>query len=93
MNIIIGVLLVGAGITIDAIYNRRQQKAEAAAYMRGYQHAKAQAEIYKEGVGEGRFQEMLRHPIETPQRKNGLIINETFMEDLHKNGRAVTKIQ
>ena len=94
MNIITYILLFAAGIVVDAIYNRRQQKAEADAYVRGYNSAKSEEQYYKNGVSEGKIQEMLRHPIEERQPRHAKAnIDESFMDTMHKHGHATMQIQ
>ena len=94
MNIFICALFFAAGMAVDAFYNRRKQFAESDAYTRGYSNAKNEEQYYKNGVNEGRFQEMLRHPVAPPApRHANANIPESFMDEARKNGHATMKIQ
>jgi len=90
MNIITCILCFAAGMAMDAFYNHRKQTAEADAYMRGYKNAKNEEQFYKNGMMEGKVQEMMRQPAPRHAKPN---IDESFMNSLHQNGRAIAKIQ
>ena len=90
MDILSGIALVCVGIAIDAFYKHRERKIEADAYVRGYKHAKAESEIFKEGVNEGRVQEMFRN-IPTQPRK--VEVPESLLNEARQNGQATMKLQ
>lgn len=90
MNILTGIALITVGIAVDAFYKHRERKIEADAYMRGYRHAKAESDIFKEGVSEGRAQEMLRN---IPPQPRKIEISEAFLDEARQNGHATVKLQ
>lgn len=94
MNIFVGILCFVAGMTVDAFYNHRKQIAEADAYMRGYNNSKKEEQFFKNGIHEGRVQEMFRRPVEvSPPRHAKANIPESFVNNMHQNGQATMKLQ
>ena len=91
MNIWAGIALITVGIAVDAFYKHRERKMEADAYLRGYKHAKAEFDIFNQGVSEGRAQEML-HSIRTqPSRK--VEVPEVLLDQARKDGHATMRLQ
>ena len=90
MNVIPYFACVALGITISETYHFRNKIAEQKAYDRGFKRGHRQA--LKEIKADDFSTSDESHSIETeePKRKRSLI-TESFMDDLHTNGRAVIK--
>lgn len=54
MNMLWNVLFFAAGIAVDMLYNRSKRIAADDAYMKGFKHAKREEEYYRDGVFDGR---------------------------------------
>ena len=93
MNILTGIAMIAIGIAVDAFYKHRERKMEADAYVRGYKHAKAECDIFKEGVSEGRMQEMFRNIPNQPLQPRKIEISEAFLDEARQNGHATVKLQ
>ena len=98
MNPIPYFLCFAAGMAVNAIYNQRQKVAEKKAYNRGYKQAQKEEAIRVEAYNQQtKLDKVYELPTaynlepETEPKKNIRTVNESFMEDLHANGRAVVK--
>ena len=81
---------VALGIAISETYHFRNKIAEQKAYDRGFKrgHRQALKEIKADDFQT--FDESYSIETEEPKRRRQ-IIPESFMDDLHNNGRAVIK--
>lgn len=104
MQVLIAFLLVALGIIIDAIYSNIKHKAAYQAFKDGYRQAQREEKIRLDAIEDKRFKERFyRTVIEQPQvqtpeinsekHKAKVIIPESFMENLHNNGRAAMRLK
>lgn len=90
MNVVIALLLVALGMSIDAVYQHKIRVAECDAYETGYQQGLKENTIHKEitvpdvpMLPEKQFPSMAA-PVEMPP---------TFADHMRKHGRAVVKLK
>lgn len=88
MNVVIALLLIALGMSVDAMYQHKIRVAECDAYDVGYQCGLKENTIHKEITvpdvpGEKRLPSMAA-PVEMPP---------TFAEHMRKHGRAVVKLK
>ena len=85
---------VGVGIGLVAIHNYIRREAERRARKSGYEQGKKEMRLYYQGhypyipLPEPVVEE--REP-EHGVVKEKIVVDESFMEDLRKNGKAATK--
>jgi hypothetical protein len=96
MNPIPYFLCFAAGMAVNAIYNQRQKVAEQKAYNKGYKQAQKEENIRIENrtYRHNRVYELPAEynlEPEPEQKRNVRTLDESFMEVLHTNGRAVVK--
>lgn len=94
MNPIPYFVCFAAGMAVNALYNQRQKVAEKKAYNKGYKQAQKEeairVETYNQQIKLDRVYE-LPGQIEPEQKRPACVIDESFMECLQENGRAVIK--
>lgn len=95
MQICIAFLLVALGGGLYALHTRICHKRECAAYNNGYMQAQKEEKIRQETVAQ--MQAQLRRPVPAPKFEEGTPIKEVFppdfMDKMHQNGRAVTRLK
>lgn len=96
MNPIPYFLCFAAGMAVNAIYNQRQKVAENKAYNRGYKQAQKEENIRIENrtYRQNRVCELPAEYNLEPEaepKRNVRTVDESFMENLFTNGRAVVK--
>lgn len=96
MNPIPYFICFAAGMVVNAIYNQRQKVAEQKAYNKGYKQAQKEENIRIENrtYRQNRVYELPTEynlEPETEQKRNVRTVDESFMENLFTNGRAVVK--
>ena len=85
MNVVIALLLIALGMSIDAMYQHKIRVAECDAYETGYQQGLKENTIHKEiTVPDVPKLPSMAAPVEMPP---------TFEERLRKHGRAVVKLK
>ena len=95
MQICIAFLLVALGGGLYGLHTRICHKRECAAYNNGYMQAQKENKIRLDAVEQ--FKAQLRPIVPTGVEERGAPIKEVltpdFMDDLRKNGRAVTRLK
>jgi hypothetical protein len=98
MNPIPYFLCFAAGMAVNAIYNQRQKVAEKKAYNKGYKQAQKEEAIRIESRNKTDKLDMVYElptaynlEPETETKRNIKTVDESFMECLQANGRAVVK--
>ncbi len=93
MTIVIALLLIALGMSIDALYQHKIRVAECNAYETGYQQGLKENTIHKEITvpeiqpllnADNYFVPSMDAPVEMPP---------TFEERMRKHGRAVVKLK
>ena len=85
MNVVIALLLIALGMSIDAMYQHKIRVAECNAYETGYQQGLKENTIHKEiTVPDVPMLPSMAAPVEMPP---------TFEERLRKHGRAVVRLK
>ena len=92
LQIIAALALIGLGMGVDALYQRRIRVAECDAYETGYQ----------QGVKEGRIREEARNTFpllsvsaepEHPSMTAPVKMPDNFVEHMRKHGRATARVK
>lgn len=97
MQTLIAFLLVLLGVIIDATYNNIRRKAEYQAFKDGYRQAQKEEKIRLANTTHPQFYRPIVNPAATEPKENKKEptkkpIPQSFMDELHKNGRAVIKL-
>lgn len=99
MQTLIAFLLVLLGVIIDATYNNIRRKAEYQAFKDGYRQAQKEEKIRIANTAQPQFYRPIINPAATEpkekkeqKKENKKLIPQSFMDELHKNGRAVIKL-
>lgn len=100
MNVFAIAIAFAAGIAFDATYQHIRRENEYQAFKDGYQQAQKEENMRKEANERGKFEERFNCRMTTYATDNNpkyapkvAKVPESFMKDLHDNGRAVVRIK
>ena len=98
MNVLSYFVAFAAGMALNAAYNYFSRDAEYRAYRKGLRHAREEEKLRQPSHKKGRLYRNYAFdtPIAKPKiekKDNKIVIPESFMDELKKNGRAVIKLR